>query len=102
MPMLSPDLLLDNGNPALAPLMPPNPGKLQRRLAHINASARGTMLNSSDVTQFTHGTLAQRMDNQHHGHRTQICIDNPCPHSSVGLHARAAIVPGPTKWLQLD
>ena len=86
MPMSSPDLLLpeDNVNPALPPLMLPNPGKLQRRSARINASARGTMLNSSDVTQFTHGTLAQRMDDQCYGHCTQICVDDPHPHLSAG------------------
>ena len=86
MPMSSPDLLLpeDNGNPALPPSMPPDPGKLQCRSACINASARGRTSNSSDVTQFTHGTLAQRMDDQRHGHCTQICVDNPRPHLSTG------------------
>jgi hypothetical protein len=85
MPMSSPDLLLpeDNGNSALPPLMPPHPGELQCHLACINASARGMMSNSSDIPQFTHGTLAQRMDNQCHGHHTQICVEDPCPHSSA-------------------
>jgi hypothetical protein len=65
-------------------LMPPNPGKLQCRLACINTSSRGTTSNSSDVTQFTNGTLAQRMDNQCHGHCTQICMDDLHPHLSTG------------------
>jgi hypothetical protein len=86
MPMSSPDLLSpeDNGDPALPPLMPPDPGELQRRLACINASTRGTTSNSSDVTQFTHDTYAQHMDNQRFGHRTQIRVDDPRPHLFAG------------------
>jgi hypothetical protein len=42
------------------------------------------MSNSSENTPFTHGTLAQCLDNQWHCHQPQICINNPRTQLAAG------------------